>query len=158
MLAGIREILIVSTPHDVPHLRDLLGDGSQLGVRFSYQEQPAPGGIAQAFLLGSDFIAGQPVCLILGDNIFHGNELAPMLTRAAELTKGARVFAYRVHDPERYGVVEFDASRRAVRLEEKPLHPRSSWAVTGLYFYDSQVVDIAQSLQPSARGELKSRT
>jgi glucose-1-phosphate thymidylyltransferase len=155
MLAGIREILIISTPRDVPMLRDLLGDGGQLGLHLQYQVQPAPEGIAQAFLLGAKFIGPDPVCLILGDNLFFGHDLMPLLSDSARLEYGARVFAYRVHDPERYGVVEFDERFQALSLEEKPKKPRSSWAVTGLYFYDEQVVDIARGLRPSARGELE---
>jgi glucose-1-phosphate thymidylyltransferase len=155
MLAGIREILVISTPRDLPVIRDLLGDGAQWGLSFTYQVQPTPGGIAQAFLLGADFITDEPVCLILGDNIFFGHDLMPMLLEAAKLQQGACVFAYRVVDPERFGVVEFDKDLRAVSIEEKPAKPRSNWAVTGLYFYDRQVVDIARGLQPSARGELE---
>ncbi|MBI2807968.1 MAG: glucose-1-phosphate thymidylyltransferase RfbA [Planctomycetes bacterium] len=155
MLAGIRDILIISTPRDVPAIESLLGDGSQLGLTFSYQVQPTPGGIAQTFLIGADFIAGEPVCLILGDNLFFGHELMQLLMESAKLVEGASIFAYRVNDPERFGVVEFDKGLRALRLEEKPKQPRSNWAVTGLYFYDAQVVDIARQLTPSARGELE---
>ena len=155
MLAGIRDILIISTPRDLPRIQELLGDGSQLGLALSYKVQPQPGGIAQALLIGKDFIAQKPVCLILGDNIFFGHELKQLLTESAALTKGAAVFAYHVNDPERYGVVEFDKDCRALSLEEKPKKPRSNWAVTGLYFYDAQVVDIAHSIKPSARGELE---
>jgi glucose-1-phosphate thymidylyltransferase len=155
MLAGIRDVLIVSTPLDLPRITELLGDGSAVGMRIAYHAQPAPGGIAEAFLLGAAFIAGGPVCLILGDNLFFGHNLIPMLVEAAREPAGARIFAYRVHDPERYGVVELDKAGRALTLEEKPLAPRSNWAVTGLYFYDAQVVDIARSLTPSARGELE---
>src|SRR5262245_63342614 len=155
MLAGIREILIISTPRDLPLIEELLGDGRQLGLTFSYRPQPAPGGIAQAFLIAAEFIGQSQVCLILGDNVFFGHDLVPLLVDSAALRCGARVFAYHVHDPERFGVVEFDASHRALSLEEKPTRPRSNWAVTGLYFYDGQVVDIARSLKPSARGELE---
>lgn len=155
MLAGIRDILVISTPRDVPLLRALLGDGSQWGIQLAYQVQPRPEGIAQAFLLGADFIANDHVCLILGDNIFFGHDLMPLLVRATELKGGASVFAYHVKDPERYGVVEFDAHGRALSLQEKPAKPRSSWAVTGLYFYDNQVVDFARRLKPSPRGELE---
>lgn len=155
MLSGIRDILIISTPRDIPLLKGLLGDGSHLGLRLTYKEQPRPEGIAQAFLLGADFIGNDPVALILGDNLFYGHELVPLLREAARLRDGARVFAYRVQDPERYGVVEFDDQGRAIGLEEKPASPRSSWAVTGLYYYDSRVVDIARALRPSRRGELE---
>ena len=155
MLAGIREILIISTPRDLPMIRGLLGDGAQLGLTLSYQEQAKPEGIAQAFILGADFIGSDSVCLILGDNIFYGTELTRALGLATELQRGAHLFAYRVQDPERYGVVEFDSAGKAITLEEKPKKPRSSWAVTGLYFYDSSVVSIAKGLKPSARGELE---
>ena len=155
MLAGIREILIISTPRDLPMIRELLGDGSELGIELSYAEQARPEGIAQAFVIGADFIGDSPVCLILGDNIFYGSELAPKLQKSALLAKGARVFAYHVTDPERYGVVEFDATGKAISLEEKPKTPRSSWAVVGLYFYDHHVVRYARELKPSARGELE---
>jgi glucose-1-phosphate thymidylyltransferase len=155
MLAGIRDILIISTPRDLPMIRSLLGDGAELGIGLSYREQAKPAGIAQAFLIGADFIADSPVCLILGDNIFYGNDLSMALERSAELRTGAELFAYHVMDPERYGVVEFDADGRAISLEEKPRAPRSNWAVTGLYFYDSAVVEIARGLRPSARGELE---
>src|SRR3954468_6832793 len=153
MLAGIREVLIISTPRDLPRIEELFGDGSQLGMRFSYKEQPQPNGIAQAFVLGAEFLGNSPVCLILGDNIFYGHDLTDMLEQGAKVTSGARVFAYQVKDPERYGVVEFDQSFKALSIEEKPKTPRSNWAVTGLYFYDNSVVDIAKNLKPSARGE-----
>ncbi|MFM8274860.1 MAG: glucose-1-phosphate thymidylyltransferase RfbA [Gemmata sp.] len=155
MLAGIRDVLVISTPRDTPRIEELLGDGSRLGMRLSYKAQPHPGGIAQAFVIGEEFIAGEPVCLILGDNIFFGHDLMPLLVESARLTAGARVFAYHVTDPERFGVVEFDRQSRAVSLEEKPKQPRSNWAVTGLYFYDGRVAQIAKGLQPSARGELE---
>jgi glucose-1-phosphate thymidylyltransferase len=155
MLAGIREILVISTPRDTLRIEELLGDGAALGLRLSYTVQPHPGGIAQAFLLGADFLAGEPVCLVLGDNIFFGHELMPLLIESARLTAGARVFAYHVQDPQRFGVVEFDRDFRALTLEEKPKAPRSHWAVTGLYFYDGQVVEVARGLKPSARGELE---
>ncbi len=155
MLGGIRDILIISTPRDLPMIRGLLGDGSDLGIRLSYSEQPRPGGIAQAFVIGADFVDGSPVCLILGDNIFYGNELIEALERSAALETGAKLFAYHVNDPERYGVVEFDAGGKAISLEEKPKAPRSHWAVTGLYFYDGRVVDVARGLRPSGRGELE---
>lgn len=155
MLAGIREILIISTPRDLPMIEALMGDGSQFGVRFSYQVQEKPEGIAQAFLLGESFIAGQKSALILGDNLFYGHDVPTQLNQACTRASGATVFAYRVTDPERYGVVEFDAQERVIALEEKPLKPRSPWAVTGLYVYDERVVEFAKSLKPSPRGELE---
>jgi glucose-1-phosphate thymidylyltransferase len=155
MLAGIREILIISTPRDTPMIEQLLGSGADWGMKFSYKVQDKPEGIAQAFLLGEKFIGQDPVALILGDNLFYGHELSFKLEEAARLGRGARVFGYQVQDPERYGVVEFDASGRALSIEEKPKKPRSNWAVTGLYFYDSSVVGIARGLKPSARGELE---
>jgi glucose-1-phosphate thymidylyltransferase len=155
MLAGIRDVLVISTPHDLPRIQDLLGDGSWLGLSLSYREQPRPGGIAQAFLIGAEFIGGGPVCLVLGDNLFFGNDLAGLLEEAAGLTRGARVFAYHVQDPERYGVVECNRDGRALSLEEKPKKPLSNWAVTGLYFYDAQVVEVTRGLSPSSRGELE---
>jgi glucose-1-phosphate thymidylyltransferase len=155
MLAGIREILVITTPHDAPLFERLLGDGSQWGVQFSYVQQPKPEGIAQAFILGREFIGDDTCALVLGDNIFFGHDFAQRVQEAADNTQGARVFAYRVHDPERYGVVEFDDSGKAVSIEEKPAQPKSRFAVTGLYFYDNQVVDIARNLKPSVRGELE---
>jgi glucose-1-phosphate thymidylyltransferase len=155
MLAGIREILVISTPQDLPAFRHLLGDGTGLGIAFQYAEQPSPGGLAQAFIIGRDFIKNQPSCLILGDNIFYGHGLAKVLQQAARLTQGAMIFAYRVREPQRYGVVEFNRAGEAVSIDEKPSRPRSNYAVTGLYFYDSGVIDIAAGLKPSARGELE---
>jgi glucose-1-phosphate thymidylyltransferase len=155
MLAGIRDILIISTPRDLPGFRNLLGDGSSLGIRFSYIEQPSPEGLAQAFILGEEFIGTNTVCMILGDNIFYGHGFGDVLLKSAELKKGACVFGYYVNDPERYGVVEFDKNLKAVSIEEKPSKPRSNYAVTGLYFYDNSVVNKAKSLKPSSRGELE---
>jgi glucose-1-phosphate thymidylyltransferase len=155
MLAGIRDILIVSTPLDLPVFRRLLGDGSQIGVRFAYAEQPRPEGLAQAFVIGREFIGGDTVCLILGDNIFYGPGLSGILHRAVALTRGGLIFGYPVRDPERYGVVEFDGENRVVGIEEKPKKPKSMYAVPGLYFYDNDVIRIAADLKPSARGELE---
>jgi glucose-1-phosphate thymidylyltransferase len=155
MLAGIREILIISTPRDLPGFRNLLGDGKSLGLEFSYIEQPSPDGLAQAFILGDQFIGEDPVCMILGDNIFYGVGFGDILLQTAELAKGACVFGYYVTDPERYGVVEFDKNKKVLSIEEKPAKPRSNYAVTGLYFYDNTVVEKAKSLKPSLRGELE---
>lgn len=155
MLAGIRQILIISTPHDLPHFQRLLGDGTQWGIELSYAEQPSPDGLAQSYIIGADFVGSDPSCLILGDNIFFGHGITELFESAIHRTHGATVFAYHVNDPERYGVVDFDKDMKAVSIEEKPAVPKSNWAVTGLYFYDSDVVDIAANLKPSARGELE---
>ena len=158
MLAGIRDVLVISTPQDTPRFEALLGDGSRWGMNLSYCVQPSPDGLAQAFILGRRFVGGAPSTLVLGDNIFYGHDFKAMLEAADQRAHGATVFAYHVHDPERYGVVEFDAQRRAISIEEKPKAPKSNYAVTGLYFYDEQVCDIAASIQPSARGELEITT
>jgi glucose-1-phosphate thymidylyltransferase len=155
MLAGIREVLVITTPHDAPAFQGLLGDGAQWGMAISYAVQPEPRGLAQAYTIGADFVAGGPSCLVLGDNIFFGHGLSELMASARARTSGATVFAYHVADPERYGVVEFDAQMRARSIAEKPAAPKSNWAVTGLYFYDAQVVDIAANLAPSPRGELE---
>ena len=155
MLAGIREVLIISTPRDLPGFKNLLGDGIPLGMKFSYKEQPSPDGLAQAFILGEEFIGPDPVCMILGDNIFYGHGFGDVLMETAKLQKGATVFGYYVTDPERYGVVEFDRSRKVISIEEKPAKPKSNYAVTGLYFYDNTVAGKAKALKPSPRGELE---
>ncbi|MGF6089237.1 glucose-1-phosphate thymidylyltransferase RfbA [Pseudomonas sp. 18173] len=155
MLAGIKDILLISTPQDLPQYRDLLGDGSQFGVNFSFAEQPSPDGLAQAFLIGEAFIGNDPVCLILGDNIFHGHRFGEQLQNAVKRASGATVFGYWVKDPERFGVIDFDSKGRALSIEEKPKKPKSGYAVTGLYFYDNDVIEIARSVKPSPRGELE---
>jgi glucose-1-phosphate thymidylyltransferase len=155
MLAGIRDVLVISTPADLPRFEEMLGDGKNLGMSFSYKVQPRPEGLAQAFLLGREFIGSDTVCLVLGDNIFYGQGLATVLQECAKLTEGGVVFGYKVRDPKRYGVVEFDAAKNVISIEEKPQHPKSKYAVTGLYFYDNDVVSVAEGLIPSARGELE---
>ena len=155
MLAGLRDVLIITTPHDAPQFHSLLGDGSQWGMSLQFAVQPSPDGLAQAFIIGRDFVGNSPSALVLGDNIFHGHDLEPLLQNACDREEGATVFSYHVHDPERYGVVEFDAHQKAICIEEKPANPKSNYAVTGLYFYDEDVCDIAAEVQPSARGELE---
>jgi glucose-1-phosphate thymidylyltransferase len=155
MLAGIRDVLIISTPADTPRFEQLLGDGKRWGISLTYAVQPSPDGLAQAFLIGKEFLAGEGCCLVLGDNIFFGHDFAKQVRSAADRTAGATVFAYAVNDPQRYGVVEFDENRKAISLEEKPVNPKSRYAVTGIYFYDNQIVKVAESIQPSPRGELE---